>query len=81
MIPWKGIILIQWLSDSKSCISRTPDLQLSSPTTQAKYTCTDLYDVMKGSMRWKPGPLVEVSRAPPLQRREGSSFSRRYLSR
>lgn len=24
---------------------------------------------MKGSMRWKPGPLVEVSRAPPLQRR------------
>lgn len=26
---------------------------------------------MKGSMRWKPGPLVEVSSAPPL-RREGT---------
>lgn len=23
---------------------------------------------MKGSMRWKPGPLVEVSNAPPLRR-------------
>lgn len=29
-------------------------------------TCTDLYVVMKGSIRWKPGPLVVVRRAPPL---------------
>ena len=50
-------------------------MQSSNPAPQAQYTCTDLYDVMKGSMRWKPGPLVEVSRAPPLQWRERQAGS------
>lgn len=35
-----------------------------------KNTCTDLKEVMKGSIRWKPGPLVDVNSAPPLQRKK-----------
>lgn len=40
----------------------------------ALHTCTDLKEVMNGSIKWKPGPLVDVSSAPPLQEK-GELFS------
>jgi hypothetical protein len=29
--------------------------------------CTDLYDVKKGSIKWKPAPDVVCSKAPPFK--------------
>lgn len=53
-------------NNSKLCVCQHPKPAVAQICPTSPFTCTDLYDVMKGSMRWKPGPLVEVRRAPPL---------------
>lgn len=57
-----------------SLLHPTSLLKALLPGLKGQFTCTGLYVVMKGSIMWYPGPLGEVSNAPPLKQTQTNYF-------